>query len=170
MMTTYEHIPVMRDRVLELLGPALGHEGALLVDATLGLGGHAEAFLEAFPALRLLGIDRDIEAGNLASLRLARFSDRFTFHHGRYDTMAAALDHHFPGGEPAGILLDLGVSSLHLDKPERGFSYAVDAPLDMRMAGGEGGGEAGSGEVVIDGLLQVIARQLDQLFAGRGRP
>ena len=60
MMTTYEHIPVMRDRVLELLGPALGHEGALLVDATLGLGGHAEAFLEAFPALRLLCIDRDI--------------------------------------------------------------------------------------------------------------
>ena len=133
MMTTYEHIPVMRDRVLELLGPALGHEGALLVDGTLGLGGHAEAFLEAFPALRLLGIDRDIEAGNLASLRLAHFSDRFTFHHGRYDTMAAALDHHFPGGEPAGILLDLGVSSLHLDKPERGFSYSVDAPLDMRM-------------------------------------
>ena len=133
MMTTYEHIPVMRDRVLELLGPALGHEGALLVDGTLGLGGHAEAFLEAFPALRLLGIDRDIEAGKLASLRLARFSDRFTFHHGRYDTMAAALDHHFPGGEPAGILLDLGVSSLHLDKPERGFSYSVDAPLDMRM-------------------------------------
>ena len=133
MMKTYDHIPVMKDRVLELLGPALDHEGALLVDGTLGLGGHAEAFLESFPSLRVLGIDRDIEAGNHASARLKNFGERFTFHHGRYDTMRDALEQHFPGVEPAGVLLDLGVSSLHLDKPERGFSYSVDAPLDMRM-------------------------------------
>jgi len=123
----------MRERVLEIMAPALAGEGALLVDATLGLGGHTEAFLEAFPSLRVLGIDRDLEAGAHALQRLQRFEDRVTFFHGRYDRMGEALDLHAPGIAPRGILLDLGVSSLHLDKPERGFSYSLNAPLDMRM-------------------------------------
>jgi len=77
MTTTYEHIPVMRDRVIELLAPALEADDALLVDGTLGLGGHTEAFLETFPSLRVLGIDRDREAIDQASVRLGRFGNRF---------------------------------------------------------------------------------------------
>jgi 16S rRNA (cytosine1402-N4)-methyltransferase len=129
----FEHIPVMKERSLELLAPALDTPGALLVDATLGLGGHAEAFLDAFPTLRLLGIDRDTEARDHARARLAHFGPRVTLVHARYDELGVALDAHFPGESPRGFLFDLGVSSLHLDKPERGFSYSVDAPLDMRM-------------------------------------
>ena len=133
MTTTYEHIPVMRDRVVELLAPALSGDDALLVDATLGLGGHTEAFLEMFPSLRVLGIDRDREAIDHASARLEPFGDRFVAFHGRYDQIAEALDSLRAGRTAQGVLLDLGVSSLHLDKPERGFSYSQDAPLDMRM-------------------------------------
>ncbi len=133
MTTTYEHIPVMRDRVVELLAPALSGDDALLVDATLGLGGHTEAFLEMFPSLRVLGIDRDREAIDHASARLEPFGDRFVAFHGRYDQIAEALDSLGAGRTAQGVLLDLGVSSLHLDKPERGFSYSQDAPLDMRM-------------------------------------
>ena len=132
-MNTYQHVPVMKERALEIMAPALVTPGALLVDATVGLGGHAEAFLERFPELRLLGIDRDEEARDHAKARLARFGTRVMFHHARYDALGEALDGQLAGEEPAGILFDLGVSSLHLDKPERGFSYSVDAPLDMRM-------------------------------------
>ena len=133
MMATYQHIPVLQERCIELLAPALDTNGAVLIDATLGLGGHSEAFLERFPHLRVLGLDRDAEALRLASDRLVSFSDRVRFAQVRFDDMALAMGEHFPGVRPAGILLDLGVSSMQLDNPERGFSYLSDAELDMRM-------------------------------------
>ena len=133
MMATYQHTPVLTTRALEILSPALGGDAPVLVDATLGLGGHSEAFLASIPALRVLGIDRDPEALESSRARLAPFGDRVVFAQCRYDELDTALDDHAPVVEPQAILFDLGVSSLHLDKPERGFSYSVDAPLDMRM-------------------------------------
>lgn len=133
MMATYQHTPVLLDRCIELLAPALGVEGAVLIDGTLGLGGHTEAFLDRFDHLRVLGLDRDLDALSVAKKRLEKFSDRVRFAHVRFDDMALAMADHFPGLQPAGILLDLGVSSMQLDNPERGFSYLSDATLDMRM-------------------------------------
>jgi 16S rRNA (cytosine1402-N4)-methyltransferase len=126
------HVPVMVDRVLALLGPALSHAGAVLVDATLGLGGHSEAFLRSYDGLRLVGLDRDPHALRLAGDRLAPFEGRTTFVHAVYDELPAVLDEL---GIPAvdGVLFDLGVSSMQLDEAARGFAYAQDAPLDMRM-------------------------------------
>ncbi len=136
----YGHLPVLLDRCIELLAPALTRQaadgtGAILVDATLGAGGHTERFLEQFPGLRVIGLDRDPVALQIAGDRLARFSDRFTTVRTRYDGIADALAE---CGYPAtrsidGVLFDLGVSSMQLDRTERGFSYSVDAPLDMRM-------------------------------------
>jgi 16S rRNA (cytosine1402-N4)-methyltransferase len=133
MIATYSHIPVLRERCLELLLPALQGPSPLLVDATLGLGGHTEAFLNSNPDLHVVGIDRDTEALDHARARLEAFGDRVTFVHARYDELGEVLDSLAGTPEPDAILFDLGVSSLHLDKPERGFSYSVDAPLDMRM-------------------------------------
>ncbi|MCU1509762.1 MAG: rRNA ((1402)-N(4))-methyltransferase [Glaciihabitans sp.] len=126
------HTPVLLERTIELLAPALGRDGAVLVDATLGLGGHAEAFLTRFPHLVLVGLDRDPEALRLAGERLAPFGDRVHLVHTVYDQFTEALDS--LGIEAvSGILFDLGVSSLQLDRVDRGFSYSKDAPLDMRM-------------------------------------
>ncbi|MFY9713661.1 MAG: 16S rRNA (cytosine(1402)-N(4))-methyltransferase RsmH [Microbacterium sp.] len=121
------HTPVLLDRCVELLAPALRADGAVLVDATLGMGGHAEAFLEHFSNIRLVGLDRDTDALRIAGERLARFADRITLVHTVYDEIGL----HAQGA--AGILFDLGVSSLQLDEAERGFAYSKDAPLDMRM-------------------------------------
>lgn len=121
------HIPVMLDRCVELLAPALESPGAVLVDATLGMGGHAEALLERFENIRLVGLDRDTDALRIAKERLARFDDRVTFVHTVYDHIGQ-----YAQGASA-ILFDLGVSSLQLDEADRGFAYAKDAPLDMRM-------------------------------------
>ncbi len=136
----YGHVPVLLDRCVELLAPALTRRtadgsGAVLVDATLGAGGHAERFLERFAGLRLIGLDRDPDALAIAQRRLARFADRVTLVHTRYDGMANALaESRLPAmGSIDGVLFDLGVSSMQLDRAERGFSYAKDAPLDMRM-------------------------------------
>ncbi|MQS07347.1 16S rRNA (cytosine(1402)-N(4))-methyltransferase RsmH [Streptomyces alkaliphilus] len=130
--TAERHRPVMLRRCLELLAPALGEPGAVAVDCTLGLGGHAEALLSAHPDLRLIGLDRDPDALALASERLARFGDRFRAAHAVYDRLPEVLER-LDAPAPAGILFDLGVSSMQLDEPERGFAYARDAPLDMRM-------------------------------------
>lgn len=134
------HTPVLLDRCVELLSPALTRTapdgtGAVLVDATLGAGGHTECFLTRFPALRVIGLDRDPTALALARDRLAPFVDRLTLVHTRYDGIASALDQagHPETGSVDGVLFDLGVSSMQLDQPERGFSYSQDAPLDMRM-------------------------------------
>ena len=136
-MTDPRHVPVLLDRVVALLAPALERPGAVLVDATLGLGGHSEAVLAACPAARLVGVDRDSHALTRAGERLAPYADRTTFVHAVYDEIPAVLD---DLGLPHvdGVLFDLGVSSMQLDLPERGFAYAQDAPLDMRMDDTEG--------------------------------
>jgi len=131
------HVPVLLPRVAELLEPALRDRPAVLVDATLGLGGHAAALLAAHPGLTLVGLDRDPQALALAGRRLVAFADRTHLVHAVYDRIADVL------GELGltrvdGVLFDLGVSSLQLDATERGFSYARDADLDMRMDPGDG--------------------------------
>ncbi|ASR54332.1 16S rRNA (cytosine(1402)-N(4))-methyltransferase RsmH [Cellulomonas sp. PSBB021] len=126
------HVPVLLERCLELLAPALEVEGAVMVDSTLGMGGHTEGVLRRFPHVRVVGLDRDPQAIALASERLAPFGDRFTGVHAVYDEIRDVLaDLSIPAVQ--GVLMDLGVSSLQLDEVERGFSYAQDAPLDMRM-------------------------------------
>lgn len=126
------HTPVLLDRCVELLAPALERDGAVFVDATLGMGGHSEAFLERFPGIHLVGLDRDQDALRIAGERLTRFEDRMTLVHTVYDGIEAALKS--AGFDKAdGILFDLGVSSLQLDVADRGFAYSQDAPLDMRM-------------------------------------
>lgn len=128
------HVPVLRDTCVELLAPALQREGAVYVDATLGMAGHATAILEAAPQARLVGIDRDTQALALAEDRLRRagHGDRITLVHATYDAIPAALAEHGVIAADA-IMMDLGLSSLQIDSTERGFSYVADAPLDMRM-------------------------------------
>ncbi|MGV8857023.1 16S rRNA (cytosine(1402)-N(4))-methyltransferase RsmH [Rhodoglobus sp.] len=126
------HTPVLLERSIELLAPALESPGAVLVDGTLGMAGHAEAFLQRFPELTLVGIDRDEDALAIARRRLEPFSSRTHFVHAVYDEIPQALASlGFPSAQ--GIFFDLGVSSLQLDRVERGFSYSQNAPLDMRM-------------------------------------
>ena len=122
----------MLDRTLEVLEPALARDSAVLVDATLGLGGHAEAALDRHPLLTLVGLDRDSDALSRAESRLARFGDRVHFVHTVYSDLRSALDGLNIDAVTA-VLFDLGVSSMQLDEAERGFAYAQDAPLDMRM-------------------------------------
>ncbi len=131
-MTTPRHVPVLLDRVVALLTPALDHSDAVLVDATLGLGGHSEAVLARCELARVVGIDRDPRALELSRERLAPYGDRFTAVHAVYDEIPDVLAD-LGLSEVDGVLFDLGVSSMQLDLPERGFAYAVDAPLDMRM-------------------------------------
>jgi len=126
------HVPVLRDRVLELLGPALEPPDAILVDATLGRGGHASAVLSAHPALSLIGIDTDPEAIAESRQALVAFGERITLVQAVYDELPRILAR-LGVRAVNGVLFDLGVSSPQLDNPDRGFSYAHDAPLDMRM-------------------------------------
>ncbi|SDO68618.1 16S rRNA (cytosine(1402)-N(4))-methyltransferase RsmH [Geodermatophilus sp. DSM 45219] len=128
------HVPVLLDRVTELLGPACAAEGAVLVDATLGLAGHSLALLRAHPGLRLVGLDRDPDARAEATRRIADagVADRATVAPAVFDELPEVLDR-LGLAEVQAVLFDLGVSSLQLDRPDRGFSYAADAPLDMRM-------------------------------------
>jgi len=119
----FHHLPVLLDDVVSLLAP---RRDAYVVDGTLGGGGHAEALLEA--GVRLLGLDRDPDALAAAGARLARFGDRVRLVHARYSELPGLL-----AAPPDGILLDLGVSSPQLDRPERGFSFRNDGPLDLRM-------------------------------------
>ena len=131
-MTEPRHVPVLLDRVVTLLAPALERPGSVVVDCTLGLGGHSEALLERFPQTHLVGIDRDAEALSRAGARLERFEGRTDLVHAVYDELPLVLaDLGLDGAD--GILFDLGVSSMQLDLRERGFAYAEDAPLDMRM-------------------------------------
>jgi 16S rRNA (cytosine1402-N4)-methyltransferase len=128
------HTPVLLERCIELLAPALQRPGAVFVDATLGMGGHSAGVLDRFPEVTLVGLDRDQEALSIAGERLARFGDRVHLVHTVYDGIREALDG-LGIAEADGVLFDLGVSSLQLDRVERGFSYSKDAPLDMRMDG-----------------------------------
>lgn len=162
-----EHVPVLLERCLELLEPALARPGAVMVDGTLGLGGHAEAALARHPELRLIGVDRDTDALLRASQRLAPFSDRVTLVHSTFDEVDAILAE--AGVEVIdGVLLDLGVSSMQLDVRARGFAYSYDAPLDMRM---DATAELDAAAVLADYSQADLARILrdygEERFAGR---
>ncbi len=126
------HVPVMLERCLDALAPAISAPGSVVVDATLGLGGHSEALLTRFPDVRLIAVDRDPQALELSARRLAPFGDRATLVHAVYDEIPRVLDE-LDVPEVQGVLFDLGVSSMQLDEADRGFAYAQDAPLDMRM-------------------------------------
>jgi 16S rRNA (cytosine1402-N4)-methyltransferase len=128
------HEPVLLERCIEILGESLTGESAILVDGTLGLGGHSEAFLRRFPNLTLVGIDRDENALKLAGERLAPFADRIHLVQAVYSEIPEVLEELGINLADA-VLLDLGVSSMQLDQRERGFAYSFDAPLDMRMDG-----------------------------------
>jgi 16S rRNA (cytosine1402-N4)-methyltransferase len=128
-----EHISVMRDRCVELLAPAiLSSENPVVVDATLGLGGHTEALLSKFENLTVVGIDRDQVALSKAQARLSQFGARFKSIHAIFDEFSTVVEG-FGFTKINGALFDLGVSSMQLDEESRGFSYSHDAPLDMRM-------------------------------------
>ncbi|HSK78113.1 MAG TPA: 16S rRNA (cytosine(1402)-N(4))-methyltransferase RsmH [Thermoanaerobaculia bacterium] len=129
-----QHQPVLVAETLELLAAG---RGGLFIDATVGLGGHAEALLEASPEVRLVGIDRDPQALERSARRLSRFGDRVRLVSGNFHQVERVLAGLDIRGGVAGVLADLGVSSLQLDTPERGFSFRFDAPLDMRMGEGE---------------------------------
>ena len=128
----FAHEPVLVERIVALLAPALQAPEAVFADLTLGLGGHTEALLTAAPDAVAVGVDRDAEAITQARARLARFGSRVRFAHAVYDELPVVLEG-FGLGRISAVLLDLGVSSLQLDDGKRGFSYSRDAPLDMRM-------------------------------------
>jgi 16S rRNA (cytosine1402-N4)-methyltransferase len=153
----FAHRPVMLAEVVDLF--AALPEGVLL-DATVGAGGHARALLEASQARRLIGIDRDGDAVAAASAELAPFGDRAVVVKARFDQLAEVLDElGVPG--LAGALFDLGVSSPQLDRPERGFSYRFDAPLDMRM-------DRSEGRTASDLVNSATEEQLTKLFVANG--
>ena len=129
-----KHEPVLFTEVLEYLTPS--REDGIVVDATVGLGGHAEGLLESHPDVRLIGIDRDPEALERSRQRLSRFGDRVTLVRGRHESLIDILKQSDIEAI-SGLLADLGVSSMQLDDAARGFSFRYDAPLDMRM-GSEG--------------------------------
>jgi len=166
-MTRPHHDPVLLDRVVALLMPALDHEGAALVDATLGLGGHTEAVLSDCPLARVIGIDRDPAALELAGERLRPFGDRFTAVHAVYDELPAVLADLGLDRVDA-VLFDLGVSSMQLDLRERGFAYREDAPLDMRMDGTTGRTAADVlNTYTADELTRVLKEYGEERFARR---
>ena len=154
------HEPVLLERTLELLGPALSSESAVLLDCTLGLGGHTQAFLEKFPKLRVVGIDRDEKALELAGKRLAAFGERVKYFHGTYDQIAMALAQHNLS-EVQAILMDLGVSSMQIDNADRGFAYSFDAPLDMRM-------DTSAGSTAEQLLTSLSQKELTRIFKEYG--
>jgi 16S rRNA (cytosine1402-N4)-methyltransferase len=147
----------MLERCLELLRPAIAGKPATVIDATLGLGGHTEALLNEHPELTVIGIDRDPKALELATDRLAGFGERFIPELTTYDQIESVLS----GREVEGILMDLGVSSMQLDEVERGFSYAKDAFLDMRM-------DQSKGQTAADLLALLDVSSLARIFRSYG--
>jgi 16S rRNA (cytosine1402-N4)-methyltransferase len=161
------HEPVLLDRVLALLAPTLAEHPAVLVDATVGLGGHADALLSAHPSLTLVGLDRDPNALAASTERLARHRDRVHLVHAVYDRMPAVLTE-LGLSSVDGVLFDLGVSSMQLDLAERGFAYARDAPLDMRMDQTRGKTAADVLNTYPAGDLARVLRDYgEERFAGR---
>lgn len=181
------HVPVMRERMAELIAPgveALG-SNAVILDGTLGAGGHTEYFLRTFPKARVVGLDRDTVSLANATKRLAPFADRFLPLHTRFDHFATPLFDAANAEDPAhpsraeiarvalkhgfaGALFDLGVSSMQLDQPDRGFAYKVDAPLDMRMDPQERLTAADILNTYSHGELARVLKQYgDERFAGK---
>ena len=166
-MVTPSHVPVLLDRVVALVAPALQQPGSVMVDATLGLAGHTEAVLERCPQARVVGIDRDTHALDRSRERLAPYGERVTFVHAVYDEIGEVLaeqglDH------VDGVLFDLGVSSMQLDVRERGFAYAEDAPLDMRMNDTTGPTAADVlNEYPVDELARILKQYGEERFARR---
>ena len=166
------HVPVMLDEVVALLAPALAAPAApsaaapVLVDCTLGLAGHAAALLEACPEAHLVGLDRDPQALERARVRLAPYADRVTLVEAVYDELPAVLAE---VGRPRvqGVLLDLGLSSLQIDDPARGFAYATDAPLDMRMGRQELTAAHVLNTYTAPELARVLRRYGEERFADR---
>ncbi len=151
-----EHLPVLTDRVVEVLAPT---GPGLLVDATVGLGGHAEALLRAEPGFQLVGLDRDPQALARAGERLQPFSDRVQLVEETFDRLPLVL-RRLGIGAPVAVLADIGCSSLQLDTAERGFSFASDGPLDMRMGG--------SGPTAADLLEQAEWEELVRILRDYG--
>lgn len=166
-MTTFSHVPVLKQRCLDLLAPAISVDGAVLVDATLGLGGHTEAALETFPNLRVIGLDRDLDALEHSRVRLAQYADRIELVHAVYDQLPTVLANlEIPTVQ--GILFDLGVSSMQLDNDERGFAYSRTSPLDMRMNTSEGKTAADVVNTYSHGeLARILSTYGEERFASR---
>ncbi len=162
------HRPVMVDKVVDLFVTRLVHVSTpILVDGTLGLGGHSGALLEANPRLTIVGIDRDESALAIARRRLTPFSDRVRFVRGNYRDLAEHLDK-LNIDSVDGVLLDLGLSSLQLDSPERGFGFRTSGPLDMRMDQSTGESAADLvNEAPEDELSEIISRYGEERFARR---
>jgi len=136
MRQVFTHEPVMVEEVVSLFAPV---PAGVVIDATSGGGGHAAALLAAHPHLRLLCLDRDPDAVEATTHRLAQYGDRAVVRRARFDRLGEIADEMgIALGSASGVLFDLGVSSPQLDRPERGFSYRADAPLDMRMDPEEG--------------------------------
>jgi 16S rRNA (cytosine1402-N4)-methyltransferase len=152
--SSFRHEPVMLAEVVDLLA---GVPDGVLVDATVGGGGHAHALLTAHPGLTLLGIDQDADALDAAATRLAGLEDRVELTKARFDALAPLV----AGRTVAAVLFDLGVSSPQLDRAERGFSYRGDAPLDMRM-------DVTAPRTAADVVNGYDERDLARLFAANG--
>ncbi|MBA3989429.1 MAG: 16S rRNA (cytosine(1402)-N(4))-methyltransferase RsmH [Propionibacteriales bacterium] len=159
-MSGPSHVPVLVDRVVALVAPALSRPSAVLVDATVGLGGHTSAILAACPTATVVGLDRDARALELAGERLEEFSERIVLVHAVYDEITGVLDR-LGLSRVHGVLFDLGVSSMQLDEPARGFAYARDAPLDMRM-------DQESGVTAADLLNVASTRELSRILSRYG--
>ena len=161
------HVPVKLERVLELLTPALDGPDRVFVDTTIGLGGHSEAVLRHFPKVRLVGLDRDEQALARSRERLSAFAERVVLVHAVYDRLPDVLAE-LDIAAVAGILMDLGVSSMQLDETSRGFAYAQDAPLDMRM---DASTEFTAADVLntysVDDLTRVLRDYGEERFARR---
>ncbi len=161
------HVPVLLDRVLELFAPALSGKPAVVVDTTLGMGGHSDALLSAHPELTLIGLDRDPQAIEMAGKRLARHGDRVQLVNVTYDHIDEAVED-LGYSRVDGVLMDLGVSSLQLDEAERGFAYSKDAPLDMRMSKGTGMTAAEVLNTYSHGdLARILSTYGEERFAGK---
>jgi 16S rRNA (cytosine1402-N4)-methyltransferase len=161
------HVPVLLDRVVALVAPPLEQPGAVLVDATLGLGGHTEAVLRACPLAHVVGLDRDPHALEHAGARLADYAARVSLVHAVYDELPQVLQR-LGHARVQGVLFDLGLSSMQIDVRERGFSYAKDAPLDMRMdpTGGRTAADV-LNTYPVDRLARVLKVYGEERFARR---
>ncbi len=161
------HVPVMAERILELVQPCLSRPGAVFVDATVGLAGHASAVLADNPNAHLIGIDRDPQALEIARQRLAEFGDRIHLVQARFDELPGVCDE-LQVDAISALLFDLGLSSLQIDRKERGFAYSIDSPLDMRMSVAEGESAA---EIVntypVDRLAKIFIRYGEEPSATR---